>query len=106
MEGRKTCQAIAGGALNGCPPSKSTTRARSSGGASSKEPAVGVDEQVSAETQSARADSRRAQFRLWIFSYTILVRSSKKRASRLLLKLRGCRISKTHRRTSLTQRES
>jgi hypothetical protein len=30
------------------------------------------------ETQNARAVSRRAQFQLWIFSYTILVGSSKK----------------------------
>jgi hypothetical protein len=30
------------------------------------------------ETQNARSVSRRAQFQLWIFSYTILVGSSKK----------------------------
>jgi hypothetical protein len=38
-----------------------------------------------AETQSARAASRRAQFRLWIFSYTILVAPSKKRVSRVMI---------------------
>jgi hypothetical protein len=37
------------------------------------------------ETQSARAASRRAQFQLWIFSYTILVGSSKKRVSRVMI---------------------
>jgi hypothetical protein len=35
--------------------------------------------------QSARAASRRAQFQLWIFSYTNSRRSSKKRASRLMI---------------------
>jgi hypothetical protein len=35
--------------------------------------------------KNARADFRRAQFRLWIFSYTILPRSSKKRLSRLMI---------------------
>ena len=40
--------------------------------------------QKTAETQSARSASRRAQFQLWIFSYTILVAPSKKRVSRVL----------------------
>jgi hypothetical protein len=38
-----------------------------------------------AETQSARSASRRAQFQLWIFSYTKLVASSKKRLSRVMM---------------------
>ena len=37
------------------------------------------------KTQSARSASRRAQFQLWIFSYTAFRRSSKKRMSRLIL---------------------
>jgi hypothetical protein len=40
-----------------------------------------------AETESARAGSRRAQFQLWIFSYKILVGSSKKCVSRVLIEL-------------------
>jgi hypothetical protein len=40
---------------------------------------------TSAKTQNARAASRRAQFQLWIFSYTNLVGSSKKRVSRLMI---------------------
>src|ERR1700704_1442402 len=35
--------------------------------------------------ENARAGFRRAQFRLWIFSYTILPRASKKRLSRLMI---------------------
>jgi hypothetical protein len=35
-------------------------------------------------TKNARAGSRRAQFELWIFSYTIRRALSKKRLSRLL----------------------
>src|ERR1700730_14068977 len=35
------------------------------------------------KTQSARSASRRAQFQLWIFSYTFGARSSKNRVSRL-----------------------
>jgi hypothetical protein len=35
--------------------------------------------------KNTRTDFRRAQFRLWIFSYTILPRSSKKRLSRLMI---------------------
>jgi hypothetical protein len=35
--------------------------------------------------KNARAGFRRAQFRLWIFSYTFLPRSSKKRLSRLMI---------------------
>jgi hypothetical protein len=38
-----------------------------------------------AETQSARSASRRAQFQLWIFSYTKLVGPSKKYVSRVLI---------------------
>jgi hypothetical protein len=38
-----------------------------------------------AETQSARSASRRAQFQLWIFSYTILVGPSKKYVSRVFI---------------------
>jgi hypothetical protein len=37
------------------------------------------------QTQSARAASRRAQFQLWIFSYTILVGSSKRCVSRVMI---------------------
>jgi hypothetical protein len=40
---------------------------------------------TAAETQSARAASRRAQFQLWIFSYTILVGPSKKYVSRVMI---------------------
>ena len=40
--------------------------------------------------KNARAAFRRAQFRLWIFSYTLLPRSSKKRLSRLMI----CRVGK------------
>jgi hypothetical protein len=35
--------------------------------------------------KNARAGFRRSQFRLWIFSYTILPWSSKKRLSRLMI---------------------
>ena len=35
--------------------------------------------------QNARAASRRAQFQLWIFSYTILVGPSKNYVSRVLI---------------------
>jgi hypothetical protein len=35
--------------------------------------------------QSARSASRRAQFQLWIFSYTILVGPSKKYVSRVFI---------------------
>jgi len=45
---------------------------------------VGVHD-TAPETQSARAASRRAQFQLWIFSYTKLVGSSKKRVSRVMI---------------------
>src|ERR1700704_5335447 len=45
---------------------------------------VGVHD-TAPETQSARAASRRAQFQLWIFSYTKLVESSKKRVSRVMI---------------------
>jgi hypothetical protein len=41
--------------------------------------------QKTAETQSARSASRRAQFQLWIFSYTKFVASSKKRLSRVMM---------------------
>jgi hypothetical protein len=33
----------------------------------------------------SRRGGRRAQFQLWIFSYTVLARSSKKRLSRILI---------------------
>ena len=37
------------------------------------------------ETQNARSASRRAQFQLWIFSYTILAGLSKNRVSRVMI---------------------
>ena len=46
---------------------------------------VGVHD-TAAKTQSARAASRRAQFQLWIFSYTILVGSSKRCVSRVIIR--------------------
>jgi len=45
---------------------------------------VGVPD-TAPQTQSARAASRRAQFQLWIFSYTILVGPSKNYVSRVLI---------------------
>jgi hypothetical protein len=50
-------------------------------GCSSNRPRV----RASPEMQNARSASRRAQFQLWIFSYTIWRRSSKKRVSRLMI---------------------
>jgi hypothetical protein len=45
--------------------------------------------QKTAETQSARSASRRAQFQLWIFSYTIFVGPSKKCVSRVMMLFRN-----------------
>jgi len=75
----KTCQDDSSrGVEPEVPPSQSTTRARSSGDAPSKEPAVADDKPVSAETQTPARITGGRNFRLWIFSYTILVGFVKK----------------------------
>jgi hypothetical protein len=48
----------------------------------------GCDRDIRLGSREAKhpLDSRRAQFQLWIFSYTILVGSSKKSVSRLMIR--------------------
>ena len=69
-------------------------------GAGRRAPGIGKDSKSPFRTQSARSASRRAQFRLWIFSYHIFGRSPNLSVSRVLF-VRGDRISRSGSKSGL-----